>query len=45
MGHAELINKKKTLSVSSYKRKEIEGNDIPPMPGLITKKWKSKQMV
>jgi hypothetical protein len=27
------------------KKKEIEGNYIPPMPGLLTKKWKCKQMV
>jgi hypothetical protein len=29
----------------TYKQKEIEGNYIPPMPGLLTKKWKCKQMV
>ena len=35
----------KTLSANTYKQKEVEGNYIPPMPGLLTKKWKCKQMV
>ena len=32
-------------SAATYKQKEIEGNYIPPMHGLLTKKWKCKQMV
>ena len=35
----------KHLSATTYKQKEIEGNFIPPMPGLLTKKWKCKQRV
>jgi len=34
-----------TLSVTSYKQKEIEGNYIPHMPVLLTKKLKCEQMV
>ena len=28
---------------TAYKQKEIEGNNIPTMPGLLIKKWKCKQ--
>ena len=34
-----------TLSESGYKQKEMEGNCIPPMPVMLTKKWKCKQRV
>ena len=33
-----------TLSATKYKQKDI-GDSIPPMPGLLTEKWKCKQIV
>jgi len=30
---------RKTFSATTYKQKEIEGNHLPPMPGLFTKKY------
>ena len=33
------------LSATTYRQKGIEGNYIPPMPGLLTEKWKCKQTV
>jgi len=33
------------FSASSYEQNEIEGIYIPPMPCLLTKKWKCKQVV
>ena len=32
-------------AINTYKQKEIEGNYIPHMSGLLTKIWKCKQMV
>jgi len=29
----------------TYKQKEIEGDYIPPTTGLLTEKWKCKQIV
>ena len=33
------------LSATTYKQKDIEGNYLPPTPGLLTKKQKCKQTV
>ena len=34
-----------TLGARYLSKNTVEGNYIPPMPGLLTKKWKCKQMV
>jgi hypothetical protein len=33
---------RKTFRATTYKQKEIEGNYLPPMPGLLTKKSVNK---
>ena len=36
---------KQTLNATTHKQNEIEGDYIPAMPGLLTEKWKCKQIV
>jgi hypothetical protein len=42
---ARHCSRDKTLSGTTYKRREIEGNYIPAMSGLLTEKQKCKQIV